>query len=230
MWNYWKEEKDKNQKNMSALLWKRRVCVKKWNDAEPSIRITWLAPGVPSSWLPSNMCSGLVGWEKLTWPSVWLISNMASQPPGAKSGWELENCILSSLPEDRVHSKKWKSQKKIHLWVNIKIKDTKLWPVGPGYQSCIWPRTFVSSWAQRWLLYTCTDTQTLVKVNITFKVNLIRSCWYWDLPWVNHRSFCISAMVMRASGLASSNLDNKPEGKIYCEWHTFPRVFYTCTI
>lgn len=64
------------------------------------VQSTWLAPGVPSSWLPSNMCSGLVGWEKLTWPSVWLINSMASQPPAARSGWELENCILSSLEEE----------------------------------------------------------------------------------------------------------------------------------
>lgn len=71
---------------------KYNILVKKKN-----LEITWLAPGVPSSWLPSNMCSGLIGWEKLTLSSVWPVTNTASQPPAAKSGWELENCILSSL-------------------------------------------------------------------------------------------------------------------------------------
>lgn len=169
---------------------------------------TWLAPGVPKSWLPSNMCSGLVGWEKLTWPSVWLINNMASQPPGAKSGWELENCILSSLQRKRKramwHKKKYTFQ--------LKYKDTKLWPVCPGYESHIRSKMFVCSWAQRWLLYTCRDTQDRHRSrqhSTSRQLILLYPCP--DLPWVNQRSFWMSVMVMRASGPAKSNLDNKPE-------------------
>lgn len=47
-----------------------------------------------------------------------------------------------------------------------------------------------------------------IKFKELVKVNVELSC---DLPWVNQRSFFMSAIVIRESGLASSNLVNKPE-------------------
>lgn len=165
------------------------------------------------------MCSGLVGWEKLTWPSVWPINNMASQPPAARSGWELENCILSSLQREEgvLHRHKNTSEFKT---------DTKLSPAGSGYDSYIRFELFVPCWAQRGrrLLYACRGTHThTVTVQWTLNLILNSNNWFCDLPWVNQRSFCIAAMSMRASGLASSNLDNKPERR---SWERFLLKLY----
>lgn len=130
-----------------------------------NVWITWLAPGVPSNWLPSNMCSGLAGWEKLTWPSFWLI-NMASQQPAAKSGWELENCILSSLwkEEDSLWDYsaqketelKWEETQRFDLLWDLSVASLLFPPERRGVGGCFTPaETGRREWVERTLKLNC---------------------------------------------------------------------------
>lgn len=95
------------------------------------------------------------------------------------------------------------------MW-NKMTKETKPQPAASRRESSIWAKNFVS-WAQRFF-HTCRESTGKHRFR-QHHSNFV-SFWYRDIPWVNQRSFLMSAMVMRASGQASNNLDNKPGQRI----------------
>lgn len=81
------------------------------------------------------------------------------------------------------------------------------WPAG-GHEPPIRPEDLLS-WAQGRLLHFCRDWH--IQSNLgALKLELLLLLYCSGLPWENQRSFCRSATVMRAFGLASNNLDSKP--------------------
>lgn len=58
--------------------------------------------------------------------------------------------------------------------------------------------------------FTPAEFHTFQSSLVTIQLELFLLFWYWDLPWLNQRSFCRSATVIRSFGLASNSLDNKP--------------------
>lgn len=114
-----------------------------------AVVFTWLAPGVHNSWVVSNMCSGLMGWEKLTCSLQQVSCDTASEPPAARSGWDVENCIPSSLHRTEDGMKTAGPVK--HLVLDkTKNANTKLrpWP-GPGYWCLVWLKKLVSGFKKR---------------------------------------------------------------------------------